>query len=259
MKILFYRHSQDSNFEAIISVIAKTKNQFGYASGEVNQEHLNSFAPDLIIHNIPDAKQFPIRSSAVSININETEGKNSFSFSNKSSLNYIGDFVHLKESDVEPKDIDRFTTDVVYIGSPSVFGKLLSYILDGKIKFKFFSHQPHNINGYSGMCNANDYYKFYKHSKACIVEKHDKIRIMDILAADGNPVVYNGSNAEDCIEQIKNSIANNMKYTVDGYDKNAIINKDTSYDRSAQIFRTIGLNKLADEIIKNKKTDWCKK
>lgn len=259
MRILCYRHSYDQNFESILGVISKIKTQIGYASGEINQENLISFSPDIIIHNIPDAETFPIKSNAVSININETKNKNSFSFNDKSSSNYIGEFVHLRESTIDDSEIEKFSSDVLYIGTPSVFGTLLEYILNSDINFKFFNHQPHNISGYCGMCNIQDYYKFYKHAKVCIAQKDDKLRIMDIVAAGGNPVIYDGSNTEDCIEKITNAISNNQKYAIEGYTKEDIISKDTSYDRVAKIFKTIGLNKLADEVIRNKKIDWYKK
>lgn len=259
MKILFYRYSPDMNFDAIISVIAKTKHQFGYLSGEVNQQHLNSFNPDLIIHNIPDVNKFPVQTNAVSININETDGTNSFSFKNTNSKNYIGRFVHYKSMHVHENSVHKYQSDVVYIGSPSVFGNLLHFLTSDNINFKFFTHQPHNINGYCGMCDINDYYKFYKNAKASIVGKDDVERIMDVLVSDGNPIVYDGVNVDECIEKIKNSISNNIKYKVDGYDKDDIINKHTSFDRAAKIFRTVGMNKIADDIIKNKNIDWYQK
>ena len=257
MKILFYRYSQDINFDAIVSVIARTKHQFGYLSGEVNQQQLAAFNPDLIIHNIPSVDKFPIKNDAVSININETNNNNSFSFKNIDSTNYIGRFVHYKS--ILTEDISKYKSDIIYIGSPSVFNELLIFLTNGEFNFKFFTHQTHNINGYCGMCDANDYYRFYNNSKACIVNKNDIERLMDIVVAEGNPIVYDGSNVEECIEKIKNSIYSNIKYKVDGYDRDSIISKDTSFDRAAKIFRTIGMNKIADDIIKNKNIDWCKK
>lgn len=257
MKILFYRYSQDMNFDAIISVIAKTKHQFGYLSGEVNQQQLSTFNPDLIIHNIPNVDKFPIKSNAVSININETNSNNSFSFKNIDSTNYIGRFVHYKP--IHTEEVSKYKSDIVYIGSPSIFNELLVFLTSSEFNFKFFTHQTHNINGYCGMCDVNDYYKFYNNSKACIVNKDDIERLMDIIVSDGNPVVYDGLNTNECIEKIKNSIDSNIKYKVDGYEKDDIISKHTSFDRAAKIFRTVGMNKIADDIIKNKNIDWHKK
>jgi hypothetical protein len=259
MKILFYKYSQDMNFDAIISVIAKTKHQFGYLAGEINQQQLIGFNPDLIIHNIPDIDKFPINTNAVSININEVDNKNSFSFKNVNSKNYIGKFVHFKSTEINKNDLSKYQSDVIYIGSPSIFNSLLNFLTSDEINFKFFTHQPHNINGYCGMCDISDYYKFYKYAKASIVNKDDAERIMDIVVADGNPIVYNGSNAEECIEKIKNAIHLNTKYQIDGYEKNDIISNHTSFDRASKIFKTIGMNKIAEDILKNKNIDWHKK
>jgi hypothetical protein len=254
MKILFYRHAYDPGFESIISAIRQTKNTFGYLSGDINQKVIIDFSPDIIMHNIPEADKFPVNSNAISININETDSKHSFSLTNQNANNYIKPFVTLKNTEVNNTDIKKFTSDVVYIGSPSVFGNVLDFITnpENDILFKFFTHQVHNINGYCGMCDANDYLRFYKHSKASLVRSDDTRRIMDIVIADGSPIVFDGINHQECIEKIKDAIANNKKYSVDGYSKQDIISKHTSYDRASQIFKTIGLNKIAENILKHK-------
>jgi hypothetical protein len=258
MKILFYRYAQDPNFEAIITSINKTKHQFGYASGEVTQEAIANFAPDIIIHNIPNTEFFPIKSNAISININDTDNKHSFSFTKPESKNYIGKFVYLRDCNVNENELEKYKSDVVYIGSPVVFGNVLDFLVNNNINFKFFNHQPHNINGYCGMCSSEDYGKFYKNAKACIVTSGDDARLMDIVSCDGNPVVYN-NNADQCIEQILSAINENKKYTIDGYNKEDILKQHTSFDKAAQIFKTIGLSKISEEILKIKKIDWYKK
>jgi len=258
MKILFYRASMDSNFESIISAISKTKHQCGYASGEINQQAIANFAPDIIIHNIPNAESFPIRNSSISININEIDHPHSFSFTNINSKNYIGRFVHLRDCNVHEKDLNKFKSDLLYIGTPSVFDDMLDFMVSADINFKFFNHQPHNINGYCGMCSADDYGKFYRHAKASIVKHGDDSRIMDIVVSDGNPIVYD-DNSKECIEKILLAIKENKRYTVDGYDKKDIIENHTSFDKAAQIFKTIGLNKISEEILKIKKMEWYKK
>lgn len=254
MKILFYRHSYDPSFESLISAITHTKNTFGYLSGDINQAAILEFAPDIIMHNIPEADSFPIKHNSISININETDCKSSFSLKDEKSKNYLPPFVTLKNINIEEKDIAKFTSDVVYIGSPSLFGTILEFLNDPKnnILFKFFTHQPHNINGYCGMCDGNDYLKFYKHSKASLVMAGDKRRIMDIVVADGNPIVFNGKNDKECINNITNAISNNKKYSLDGYSKQDIISKHTSYDRASHIFKTVGLKKIAESILKHK-------
>jgi hypothetical protein len=252
MKILFYRYNYDSNFESIISVISETKHQFGFASGEVNQESIAGFAPDIIIHNIPNAETFPIKNSAISINVNETNGKHSFSFLNDRSDNYIGKFVHLRDTKVSDKDIEKYSSDIVYIGSPVIFGDLLEHVIKLDCRFKFFTHQPHNINGYCGMCNIEDYSKFYKYAKACLVKEDDDLRIMDIIVADGNPIVHTGYNTQACKDQIQKAMEG-QKNTIEKFNKAAILSGHTSYDRASKLFKTIGLNKISEEILKNKR------
>ena len=252
MKILFYRYNYDSNFESLISVISEIEHQFGFATGEVNQESLTVFAPDIIIHNIPNAESFPIRSNAVSININETSDKHSFSFLNDESSNYIGKFVHLRDNKVSDKDVEKYSSDIVYIGSPIIFGDLLEYITKLDCQFKFFTHQPHNINGYCGMCNIEDYSKFYRYSKACLVKEDDDVRIMDIVASDGNPIVHTGYNTQACKDRIHYAMQGH-KNTIEKFNKESILSSHTSYDRASKLFKTIGLNKISEEILKNKR------
>jgi len=263
MKILCYRGSADFYFESIISCLSHIKNdkfQVGYLSGEINAKMIAEFAPDVIIHNMQDVNVFPGQSKAISININETDGKNSFSFK-KQGDNFLKPFVTLKDVDVSDADKDKFTSDVLYIGSPSPFGDILSFLInpENKLVFKFFTHIPHNISGYCGMCDSADYLKFYNNAKVSLVKSDDTQRIMDISIADGNPVVFDGSNYDECIQLIKDAVLSDKKYTVPGYDKDDILKNDTSFDRTYQIFKTVGLNKFADEIIKSKKIQWNKK
>lgn len=258
MKLLFYRHIVDLHFESLISVLSKTKYQCGYLTGEVNQETINSFAPDVIIHNIPNTDNFPIKNSAISININENDSKNSFSLVNEKSKNYIGNFVHFKSSHIQPNEVNKFSSDILYIGSPGIFGHLLDWILNSGFNFKFFTHQPHNIKGYCGMCSLDDYARFYKHSKVSLVTESDHARIRDIVVFDGNPIIYDGSNLDECKKKIEAAILDCERYSVDGYSKEEITAKHTSYDRAAFIFKTVGLTKIAEDIMKIKKLEWQK-
>lgn len=263
MKILCYRSLPDFHFESIISCLSNIKNtkfQIGYISGEINLKSISDFSPDVIIHNIKEADKFPIKENVISININETDGKNSFSFK-KEGPNFLKPFVTLKKVEVDEVDLDKFSSDVVYIGSPTIFKDLLSFLINekNKIRFKFFTHVSHNINGYCGMCDSTDYLKFYNNAKASLVKDDDVQRIMDIVISDGNPILFNGSNYDECISLIKESLSRDVKYSIHGYKKEDIIKNDTSFDRAYQIFRTVGLNKLAEEISKVKNLHWNKK
>lgn len=260
MNILCYRYAQDSRFESILSVLSKVKYNVGYASGELSEKNIADFKPDVIVHNIPDAEKFPIKNSAINININETNTDTSFSFKDEASENYIARFVDYKDCNVNDDQVNKYRSDLVYIGSPVSFNALLNLIHDHnrKIVFKFFNHKPHNIIGYCGMCDARDYFKFYRYAKGSIVEHNDMSRLMDIIVSDGNPIVYDKNN-EECMEKIISAVFNDKRYTIDGLSKKDIIENHTSFDRVAKIFKTVGLKKIAEEVMKNKKIVWYKK
>lgn len=260
MKILIYKNSSDFNFDSIVDVLSQTKYQIGYMSGDIDTEAISKFNPDLIIHNIPDIDSFPSQNNAISININETDHDRSFSFTNKKSKNYLEAFVSLKDTSTTQDDLPKFKTDVVYIGSPFVFNPVLKMIEEYRmdIKFKFFSLQPHNVKWYCGTCNGKDYFRFYKHAKCSIVQENDTHRIMDIIAADGNPVIYQNGKPEECFNQILDAVFHN-KSMPRIYNRNDIITNHTSFDRTAHIFKTIGLNKISKNILSIKESNWNKK
>lgn len=258
MKILAYRHNTNFTFEAILYALSKTKYTIGYTSGEITANEIDSFSPDIIIHNIPEAEKFPIKNKAISININDTESEYSFSFSNSKSKNYIEPFITIRRHEVTKEEEEKFFSNVLYIGQISVFEKLVPFLTDKEndIIFKFFSNVPHNISGYCGVCNPEDYYKFYKMSNASLVMKDDKNRIMDIIASDGNPIIYDGKNKDECIEKINDAIHNKAKYEIEGYSKEYILNNHTAFDRVSKIFKKVGLNKISEDILKQKNGNW---
>lgn len=260
MKILCYRNKPDFYFESIISCLSKIKNKqfkIGFLSGEINAKMISEFNPDVIIHNIENVDKFPVNKNVVSININETDNENSFSFK-KHGPNFLKPFVTLKQSYVEPHEMPRYSSDVVFIGSPLVLGNLLPFLSNdaNSLNFKFFTHTPYNMSGYCGLCDSNDYFKFYRYANASLYTSLDAQRIMDIIIADGNPVLYDEKNIDKTISDIKMAVFENKKYSVDGMSKEDIINNETSFDRASQVFKIVGLNKLAQEIIKTKKTQW---
>lgn len=254
MKILCYHHQEDQRFAALVSALNDTGYTIGHAVGEINHEAVLEYNPDIIIHNIPDADKFPSQNkSFISIGINDLDSPNCFSFTKNESKNYISPFVILKDIDVDEKDKRKYLSDIVYFGTPLVFNKLLEMILnDERINFKFFDHKIHNINGYCGVCNASEYNKFYTNAKVCLVRDGDINRLQDIVACGGNPVVYNNSNHEECMEQILNAMNNGSRFTVNGLDRDEILKTSTSFDRTAHIFKSIGLTKLSNDIIRVK-------
>jgi hypothetical protein len=259
MKILAYKSEENFNFDSMLEALSKTKYEIGYMAQEIKPNVIQEFAPDVIIHNINDAETFPVKTNAISININETTSEYSFSFKNSMSKNYIKPFVSIKDTDISPEQEKLFESDVVYMGSPAIFKNVLQFLCDEKnnINFKFFSHQTHNIRGYCGMCNSQDYLKFYKKSKACLVHNKDVNRIMDIVISDGNPVVY--ENEDQCIKDIKDAIYEDKKFTIKQYSKKDILQNHTAYDRISEIFKKIGLKKVSEDILKTKNFNLEKK
>lgn len=259
MKILCYRNGYDHNFESMISILSKTKYTIGYVNGDLKSEVIDSFAPDIIMHNFENVTQLPVGKNHISININETESDNSFSLKNPEAKNFIEPFVVLKDKNVPADKINKFKSDVLYIGNPFMFDKdLVSFLTNSDFIFKFFDHNVFNFSGYCGICNNLDYFKFYNHSKASIIKSGDIRRILDTVAADGNPVIIDDNERlEDSIDKIKAAVENNKKYEVENYSKNDVIEKHTVFDRVSDIFSKIGLSQIAKEI-KNLKSDWNK-
>lgn len=262
MKILCYRSTPDFYFEAIISCLSHIKSDkfdIGYMSNEINSKTISDFSPDVVIHNIENINKFPVADKSISININETSGENSFSFKQVGN-NFLKPFVILKDIKIQENELAKFSSDVLYIGSPSIFSKALIFLTDPSngINFKFFTNNIHNVNGYCGMCDTLDYFKFYNNAKASLAITNDVQRIMDIVVSNGNPVLFDIADNDGYIEKIKDAIYKNKKYEVDGYNKEDIINNDTAFDRMSYIFKTVGLNKFSDEIIKTKRQLWSR-
>lgn len=251
MKILQYIDSYDPRIEAIVQTLEATDYRVGYVT-ELDTKAIYEFEPDIVIHNIADVDRFPLDGNFISINFNESE--NSFSFTNESSERYISPFVSLRPIEVDEKDINKYTSDIVYFGSPAPFDNTIDFIYQKKLKFRFFHQQPHNIYGYCGMCSVDEYFKHYRHAKASIVANlNDMTRLQDIIVAGGNPVVFLGDK-DDFINRLEQAIHEDKKYTVDGMSKKDILDKNTAFDASAKIFETIGLNKIAKDIAKVKQS-----
>lgn len=254
MKILCYHHQQDQRFEALVSSLSDTDHEVGHAFGEIDNDAVLGYNPDIIIHNIPNVDKFPVQKrSFISININDLDMPNCFSFTKEDHKNFIPPFVILRDIDVDPKDKKKYKSDIVYFGSPLVFDKLLECILNnGFLHFKFFDHKIHNISGYCGVCDSSEYFKYYRNAGACIVKKGDTNRTRDIVVCGGNPVVYDGSNHEECRDKILDALNNGSKFNLDNFDKYEILKNSTVFDRASSIFNTIGLTKVSNDIIKVK-------
>lgn len=247
MKILYYIDSNDSRVNGIVDTIKEAGYAVGYLT-ELDQKSIYEFSPDIIIHNIPNVARFPVDGKFVSINFNESQSENSFTFTNELSDRYISPFVSLREIDVDEKHLNKYKSDVLYFGSPQAFNECLNVVYEKKLKFRFFHQHPHSIYGYCGMCNIDEYFKHYRHAKASIANGlNDRARLQDIIVAGGNPVIFLGDK-DDFTNRLEKAVYEGKKYTIEGMSKQDILNKDTVFDASAKIFKKIGLNKVSKDI-----------
>lgn len=254
MKILYYIDSHDSRIDSIIDIIKLCGYPIGYLS-ELDEKSIFEFAPDLIIHNIAGQETFPIKGNFTSINFNETNSPRSFTFTNDSSSGYIHPFVSLKSVTVHDHEIDKYSSDILYFGSPIVFGNAINIAYEKELRFKFFHQQPHNMYGYCGLCNTNDYFKYYRYSKASIVKGWDVARLQDIIVAGGNPVVLHDDSIEKSTEFTQNlndAIFEGKRYTIDNMSRDDILENNTVFDACNKIFKRIGLNQVCIKTMKLK-------
>jgi len=252
MKILYYIDHHDSRVESIVACLKLAGCNAGYLT-QMDTKSIYEFNPDVVIHNIPDVEQFPVQGKCISVGFNDTEGVNCFTFTNENSSGYIAPFVSLKSIDVKDDEIDKYSSDVVYFGSPLTFETATSIIYEKKLRFRFFSANAHNIYGYAGACNSNEYFKHYRHAKASIVNGFDIARLQDIVVSGGNPVVFSGD-VTDFSNKISDAVYNNKKYDAEGITKKDILDNKTSFDASSRLFKQLGLNKISKDIMTVKQT-----
>lgn len=241
MKILTYATSiNEFKMRSIINILYSMKYEIAAMHTEIDEDEIKKYNPDIIIHNVPNTEKI-IDNKSVQINI--------------STLDM--DFIVHRPSDVLPIDKDKFSSDIVFFGNMQDFGKkIFRHISKNRYKLKFFHPEPVNIYGYCGLCGQNDYYRFYKNAKASISHINDLMRIKDILAAGGNPVILAPNKDDEFIDNIELAIKENKKFNVANMNRRDIINKDTAHDRLATIFNNAGLKRLAKEIIENKREVW---
>ena len=121
---------------------------------------------------------------------------------------------------------------------------------------KIVNNTPVPISNYCGSCTFSDYKKFFKMSKCSILSKSDSdldiysFKLLDVLYADGNPVLHNASDKQfmsDIREAIKGK-----SFRENFITKEEIKKKHTNKNRMSEIFTKIGLNKLAKMVLEGK-------
>lgn len=253
MKILIYNQKQNPRFGSLVSVLEKIDCLVGYMSGQISNQDISRFNPDIIIHDIDNVIEFPYKGDFISININDTYSPSSFSLMDMNHPNYLSPFTKYKNLNFENKA--KYRSDVIYIGDPSVFGDTLYKIKD--LNFKFFTDKLIPIKGYCGICSSDSYYKLYNQSKACLVPPNEsQYRLYDIISSNGTPVVFNG-NVDQFVDEIR-ACVNGLNvgiYNGLGIDRASVLKNDTNFDRMSHIFSKIGLNKLSNMVKQAKKKE----
>ena len=138
MKILIATEKPDMFFHTLIESLNRLDMPIAHAQFPFKLEDIDPFGPDLIIHNCEQFAKIDYQ-NAINIAVNETGQPNTFSLRNPKSPNFIKPFVKLsKESLYDPK----YSTDVVYVGNPSMLPDNISKIQqDDEINFKILHNQ----------------------------------------------------------------------------------------------------------------------
>ena len=235
MKILICHFLNDPRFKSLTQPINALQNvTVGTTDNNLSPEDLMEFNPDIVIHNHPEQERLH---RGVNIHI--------------SSYDDIQPFVALRNT----TNIDyRYKSDVCFIGDAiNVFGDSLYYIIqNNRIKKLFFHHEPMPYRGYAGVCSTSKFFDIYVTSKASIVASiEDSYRLLDILYAGGNPVVF--SNKEQFHDDVLDAVFNNKTYNPIGLTSKDIEEQHTNFDRMSDLLDKHGLRKLANELLVNKK------
>lgn len=207
MRILFCVDSRNYRYESMGSVLSQTKHVVGRTMLNLTQKDISSFAPDLIIHNCPKRVDFHCNAAIIS------------------ALDIMKDPFSVIGNWDKGRLTNKYRSESVYIGDPSVLGDRLSKLIqeDG---LKILHDKPLPISGYAGVCRPDEYQYFYHMAGFCPIQENDIARYRDILISGG-------------------------KISKEGIDKSVrleLINSHTEYDRLSSLLIKAGLNELAKEV-----------
>lgn len=239
MKILICHFLNDPRFRSLTQPINSLDNVVvGTTDNNLSQEDLKSFNPDIIVHNHPEESRI---SNSINIHIHE----NSIGFGKD-----IDPFVALRR----PAEINqKYKSDVCFIGDAiNVFGDNLYYIIqNNRLRKLFFHHEPMPYRGYAGVCANDKFFDIYALSKASIVASNDdKYRLLDILYAGGNPVVF--TNKEQFHKDILDAVFDHKVFNPLNLTSKDIQSQHTNFDRISWVFKQHGLNKFGEELLVKK-------
>lgn len=251
MKILLLTEKQDTFYHLLLQSLNDLDLNIGHASFPIEQHEIEQFDPDIIFHNCVAIPKIEYK-NAISIGINEISAPNNFSFRDKNSQNFIKPFVVSNKTDF--KD-DKFKSDVVYVGNPSLLPDCVNE-LDEKFIFKIINSMPVPITNYCGSCTFDDYKKFFCMSKCSILNKSDSdpdilsFKLLDVIYAGGNPVLHNKTD-DQLMSDIYDAL-NGKCFRGNFISKEEVKNSHTNKNRVSEIFTKIGLNKLAKMVLEGR-------
>jgi hypothetical protein len=252
MKILMMTEEKDLFYHFLLESLNNLNIPVGHAAFPVSEQDMQSFDPDIIIHNVKNISKINFK-SVITISINELKEENCFSFKDKEAENFIRPFVKLHNEELEDH---RYKSDVVYVGNPMLLPDCIAEIqADKSINFKILNNTAVPITHYCGSCNFDNYKKFFHMSKCSIVNKSDSdlshysFKLLDIIYAGGNPVLHKDD--KQFIADLRDAL-DGKSFRDDFISKKEILNNHTNYDRMSEIFSKVGLNKLSKMILEGK-------
>lgn len=254
MKILMMTEEQDIFYHLLLESLNQLKTQVAHSDFSLSKEEMEKFDPDIIIHNAKNVSKIDYKNN-ITIAINELEEDNCFSLRNTESKNFIPSFVKLYDEDLND---EKYKSDVVYVGNASLLPDCIAEIQDDpNINFKIINSKPIPITSYCGGCPFEDYKKFFHMSKCTLLDNGDSnlsnysFKLMDIIYAEGNPVLHKEEQDQQFMSDIKDAI-NGKSFKDDFMSTDEIKKKHTSHDRMSEIFSKIGLDKLSQMILEGK-------
>jgi len=161
-------------------------------------------------------------------------------------------FAYLPQSEQESSSM--YACDVVYIGNPMVFGDGLQVLTESDFVFKFFEKRPAFVSGYCGSLKGSSVGQdvIIRSAKAAITMPTDKYRLLNIIASNGNPVVF--QDPQQLQQDIRSAIKG-VKF-FGGISRSEVISNHTSHDRMIEFIKKVGLDNLLDVLIRNKNVAW---
>lgn len=207
-------------------VVARCLNglcQMGFAS-KIVADDIEKFDPDLVISGFDLELPYP------TIKINE-------------NLKPFIDLDAYKASQQE-SNFDC-ASDVVFVGNLSEIGEDLFPVIN-QYDFKSFDQKPNLTGTYCGSLTADDVFRVYSQSRACLVPKNDNgFRELDICAVNGNVVKHDAYFLDNIEKAQTESIPGK-------WSQDEVLNNHTNYDRMAELLEGIKLNTLAKSVRKKK-------